>query len=208
MIESVQEATPWVSPLVPTRKTNGTLRLCVDYRRLNIAIIRERHMLPTLEEITAKLEGAKVFSVLDAESGFHQIPLAMDSRSYTTFTSHCGLYQNLNDSHSVSAVPQRSFNAWSVTSCTAQRESDDLYRQHSCIRHVSGRARQEDGIGIAGLEQRQFEAQLSKVPALTDSSQISGPLANWPRNRTRRRQVEGHLGDALSHLSHRFAAFP
>ena len=93
VIESVQEATPWVSPLVPTRKANGTIKLCVDYRRLNKAIIRQWHMLPTLEEITAKLEGAKVFSVLDAESGFHQIPLAMDSCPYTTFTSHCGLYR-------------------------------------------------------------------------------------------------------------------
>ena len=47
VIESVQEATPWVSLLVSTGKANGTLRLCVDYRRLNKAIIRERHVLPT-----------------------------------------------------------------------------------------------------------------------------------------------------------------
>ena len=76
VIESVQEATHWVSPLVPVWKSNGTLRLCIDYRRLNQAITWERHMLPTLEEITAKLDGAGMFVVLDAESGFYQIPLS------------------------------------------------------------------------------------------------------------------------------------
>lgn len=93
VVEPVHEATPWVSPLVPVKKANGTLRLCVDYRLLNKAIIRERHMLPTVEEITATLDGATVFSVLDAESGFHQVPLADTSRPYTTFTTHCGLYR-------------------------------------------------------------------------------------------------------------------
>lgn len=89
----MQEATPWVSPLVPVRKANGTLRLRVDYRLLNKSIVRERHALPTLEEITAKLEGAKVFPVLDAESGFHQLPLAKVSQSFTTFSTHCGLFR-------------------------------------------------------------------------------------------------------------------
>ena len=76
VIEPVREfeVTLWVSPLVPVRKCNGTLRLRVDYRLLNKSI-RERHMLPTLDEITAMLEGFSVFSVLDTESRFHQSPL-------------------------------------------------------------------------------------------------------------------------------------
>ena len=69
--EPVRESSAWVSPIVPVRKPNGALRLCVDYRKLNKHVIRERHMLPTVEEIAAQLEGAKVFSVLDAESDFH-----------------------------------------------------------------------------------------------------------------------------------------
>ena len=50
-------------------------------------------MLPTVEEVAARLEGAKVFSVLDAESGFHQILLDKSSRSLTTFATHDGLYR-------------------------------------------------------------------------------------------------------------------
>ena len=70
IIEPVQEATSWVSPLVPVRKANGTLRQCVDYRLLNKSIVRERHKMPTVDEIPAMLDGAKVFSVLDA-TGCH-----------------------------------------------------------------------------------------------------------------------------------------
>ena len=79
IIEPVKEASPWVSPVVPVRKSNSSLRLCVDYRQLNKSIIRERHCLPTVDEITGELAGAQVFSVLDAESGFHQLVLEEES---------------------------------------------------------------------------------------------------------------------------------
>ena len=50
-------------------------------------------MFFTIDEITAQLEGAQVFSVLDAESGFHQIQLDKASRPLTTFAAHRGLYR-------------------------------------------------------------------------------------------------------------------
>ena len=49
-------------------------------------------MMPTLDEITAMLTGSTVFSVLDAESGFHQLPLSAEFRDLTTFSSDCGLF--------------------------------------------------------------------------------------------------------------------
>eukprot|EP00117_Sycon_ciliatum_P047717 scpid38300/ scgid1508/ len=55
IIEPVKEASGWVSPIVPVRKSNGTLRLCVDYRQLNKSIVRERRSLPTIDEISDKL---------------------------------------------------------------------------------------------------------------------------------------------------------
>ena len=93
IIEPVKQATAWVSPIVPVRKSNGSLGLCVDYRELNKSIIRERHSLPTVDEIMAELAGADMFSVLDAESGFHQLLLSEESRPLTTFTDHCGLFR-------------------------------------------------------------------------------------------------------------------
>lgn len=65
IIEEVTEPTDWCAPMVPVLKTNGKIRICVDLRRLNEAVKRERYILPTLEDIAPKLAGAKVFSKLN-----------------------------------------------------------------------------------------------------------------------------------------------
>ena len=50
IIEKVQEPAPWISPLVVVPKTNGSVRLCLDMCHVNEAVIRERHMIPKLDE--------------------------------------------------------------------------------------------------------------------------------------------------------------
>jgi len=67
--EEVTEPTDWCAPMVPVVKPNGKIRICVDLRKLNEAVKRERYILPTLEDVAPKLPGAKVFSKLDASSG-------------------------------------------------------------------------------------------------------------------------------------------
>ena len=70
------QPTDWCAPMVPVlKKSTGKARICVDLKRLNEAVKREQYILPTTDEITAKLSGATVFSSLDAASGFFQIPL-------------------------------------------------------------------------------------------------------------------------------------
>ena len=91
IIEDADGPTPWVSPLVAVPKSNGDIRVCVDMRRVNEAIIRERHPIPTLEETLHSLNGATVFSKLDLRWGYHQIELSPESRALTTFSTHTGL---------------------------------------------------------------------------------------------------------------------
>ena len=91
IIEDVEGPTPWVSPLVAVPKSNGDVRVCVDMRRANEAVTRERHPIPTLEETLAALNGAAVFSKLDLRWGYHQIELHPESRVLTTFSTHKGL---------------------------------------------------------------------------------------------------------------------
>jgi hypothetical protein len=57
IIEDVDGPTPWVSPLVAVPKSNGDIRVCVDMRRVNEVILRERHPIPTLEETLQDLNG-------------------------------------------------------------------------------------------------------------------------------------------------------
>ena len=73
-------------------KQNDEIRLCVDMRRANEAIIRERYQRPSVDEVLHNLNQSTVFSKLDLRWGYHQLELHPDSRSITTFTTHCGLY--------------------------------------------------------------------------------------------------------------------
>ena len=89
----VGEPTPWVSPIVTPPKKDGSIRLCVDMRRPNKAIKRERHSTPTVDELLTDLNGAKIFSKIDLRAGYHQLELAPESRYITTFATHRGLYR-------------------------------------------------------------------------------------------------------------------
>ena len=68
-------------------KPNGKVRLCLDPRNLNKAIQREHYPMKTVEEVAAELSDAKVFSVLDATSGFWHIKLDEKSSELLTFNS-------------------------------------------------------------------------------------------------------------------------
>ena len=98
IIEKATGPTPWISPLVVIPKKDGDVRLCVDMRMPNRAILRERHPTPTVDDLIHTLNGAKVFSKLDLRSGYHQLLLNEDSRYITTFQTHKGLhrYRTLN----------------------------------------------------------------------------------------------------------------
>ncbi|KAK3740907.1 hypothetical protein QZH41_000160 [Actinostola sp. cb2023] len=107
IIEEVPKGpTGWVSPLVVAPKPDGDIRVCVDMRRANEAIERERHPIPTIEEILYDLNGATVFSKLDLKWGFHQIELDEVSRHITTFVTHRGLYQYKRLMFGVTSAPE------------------------------------------------------------------------------------------------------
>ena len=79
--------------VVGVPKSGGDIRLCIDMRRANEAILRERHPIPTVDEILQSLKGSKVFSKLDLKWGYHQLELTPESREITTFVTHCGLFR-------------------------------------------------------------------------------------------------------------------
>ena len=86
IIEKVDSATDWISPIVISpKKDSNEVRICVDMVEANRAIKRTRHVIPTVEELRYDLNGAKVFSKLDLTNGFHQLELDEASRSITTF---------------------------------------------------------------------------------------------------------------------------
>jgi hypothetical protein len=95
IIEKVTGPTEWVSRIVtpPKPKKPSEIRICVDMREANKAVIRTRHVTPTIDELVADLHGATVFSKIDLRSGYHQLELDPGSRDITTFSTHSGLYR-------------------------------------------------------------------------------------------------------------------
>ena len=87
------EPTRWVNSLVYKRKENGRLRLCLDPKDLNTAILREHHAIPTLEEILPNLHKAKFFSIVDAKCGYWNVVLDEESGYLATFNSPFGRYR-------------------------------------------------------------------------------------------------------------------
>lgn len=93
IIERVTEPSAWVSPLVPVLKDSGEVRLCVDMRRANRAVLREKHPLPVIEELLGSINGAVRFSKVDIKDAYHQIEISERSREITTFITKYGLFR-------------------------------------------------------------------------------------------------------------------
>lgn len=87
--EVAREPTPWISPIVvvPKQSDVGAVKMSVDMREPNVAIKRERHVMPIVEDIIGILNGAKYFSKLDLNEGYHQLELDEASRQITTFAT-------------------------------------------------------------------------------------------------------------------------
>ncbi len=92
VIEEITEPTEWCAPMVAVPKKTGQIRICVDLKQLNKAVKREKFVLPTIDDILPKLAHAQVFSLLDAASGFWQLPLDIDCAKLTTFITPFGRY--------------------------------------------------------------------------------------------------------------------
>ena len=100
IIEAVTDPT-----MVPVEKKNKEV-VCVDLKRLNKAVKRERYILPTLEDIAPKLAGAKIFSTLDTSFGFWQIPLEENSRKLTMFITPIGRFCFLRLPFGITSAPE------------------------------------------------------------------------------------------------------
>ena len=96
----------WISPLVCARKKNKQLRLCLDLRTLNEAVVRPHTIIPTAEELLGQIGSQHIFSKLDAKSGFHQLLLSEQSRKLFTFCTPWGVYRYKRLPFGVSAAPE------------------------------------------------------------------------------------------------------
>ncbi|KAL5486484.1 hypothetical protein EMCRGX_G018971 [Ephydatia muelleri] len=84
---------PWSSPIVLAKKKDGTLRFCVDYRKVNTITKRDAYPLPRIDDTLGTLGGSKFFTTMDLASGYWQVEMAPEDRPKTAFSTPEGLYQ-------------------------------------------------------------------------------------------------------------------
>ena len=85
---------PWCNAVVLVRKKDGSLRFCIDFRKLNSLTVKDFHPLPCICETLENLTGVAHYSTFDMNSGFWQVPMDEESKQYTAFTlGSMGLYE-------------------------------------------------------------------------------------------------------------------
>jgi hypothetical protein len=153
VIRKITEPTEWCAPIVPVVKSNNSVRICVDLKRLNKSVLRERYILPTIEDILPDLKDAKVFSTLDASSGFWAIPLEEESQKLTTFITPYGRYCFRRLPFGISSAPEIFMRI-----------------MHELLQDLPGTATYMDDILVYGRTTQEHDERLKKVLATIQKS--------------------------------------
>ena len=156
VISKVDIPSPWCAGMVVVPKKNGDIRICVDFRPLNSSVLREVHPLPKVDETLALLTGARIFSKLDANSGFWQIPLSERSKLLTTFITPYGLYCFNKMPFGISSAPEH-----------FQK------RMSHILEGIEGVVCQIDDILVFGKDQDQHDTRLMAVLKRVQSAGVT-----------------------------------
>ncbi|XP_053686407.1 uncharacterized protein K02A2.6-like [Sabethes cyaneus] len=146
IIEVKSGPATWVSPLVVAKKTNGDIRLCVDLRRVNQAVIRDRHPMPIIDDILMRMGKGKLWSVLDIKDAFFLLELDSETRDVMTFITHRGLYRFKRLPFGLVSAPE-----------IFQRAMDEILADcEGCCWYL-------DDVVVEGSSAEEHDARLNKV---------------------------------------------
>ena len=96
----------WAAPIVPVVKSDGSIRLCGDYKvTVNQVLLPDTYPLPRVDDLFAALSGGKVFTKLDLSHAYLQVPLDDPSKKYTTINTPKGLFQYERLPFGISTAP-------------------------------------------------------------------------------------------------------
>ena len=84
---------PWGAPVPFVKKKDGTLRLCIDFRKLNKVTIKNKYPLPKKFDLFNQLKGERIFLNIDLRSSYHQVRIKEEDISKTTFRTIYGHYE-------------------------------------------------------------------------------------------------------------------
>uniref|UniRef100_A0A8C1RIN6 Gypsy retrotransposon integrase-like protein 1 n=1 Tax=Cyprinus carpio TaxID=7962 RepID=A0A8C1RIN6_CYPCA len=150
----------WASPIVLVPKTDGSVRFCVDYRRVNAVSKFDAYPMPRIDELLDRLGTARFYSTLDLTKGYWQIPLSPMSKEKTAFTTPFGLHQFMTLPFGLFGAP-----------ATFQRLMDRVLRSHAAY----AAAYLDDIIIYSGDWQRHMEHVRAVLGALRRAGLTANP---------------------------------
>jgi hypothetical protein len=80
-------SSPWGAPVLFVQKKDGSQRMCVDYRSLNDVTVKNKYLLPYIEDLFDQRRGARIFSKIDLRSGYHQVKIRPSDILKTDFST-------------------------------------------------------------------------------------------------------------------------
>jgi len=152
----------WAAPVVMARKKDGTLRFCVDYRKLNEITVKDVYPLPRIDDVLDALQGAKYFSGFDMLSGYWQIEIEEEDKAKTGFITIFGLFE-------FNVMPFGLTNA----PATFQRAMDELLKQWKwsfCLVYV------DDVIVFSKTEEEHLEHIEKFLKVVQESQYLIKPI--------------------------------
>lgn len=164
------------SPVTLVGKKDGTKRLCIDFRRINKQIVKDRYPLPIIEHQIDRLQDSVVFSTLDLENGFFHVPIKERSKKYTGFVVKDGQYE-------FNRVPFGLYNSPSVFQRFINVVFRPLEKQGIMLTYL-------DDIVVLGKTNEEAMVNLGKV--LDEASQ-NGLQIKWKKCQFLQRKIK-YLG--------------
>ncbi|GJS09810.1 putative reverse transcriptase domain-containing protein [Tanacetum coccineum] len=86
-------SSPWGAPILFVKKKDGSFRMCIDYRELNKLTVKNRYLLPRIDDLFDQLQGSSIYSKIDLRSGYHQLRVREQDIPKTAFRTRYGHYE-------------------------------------------------------------------------------------------------------------------
>lgn len=90
---AVPSSSPWASPCLLVPKSDGSWRLCTDYRKLNAVTVQDPYPMPRIDDLIEEIGGSRFLTKIDLLKGYYQVPQTEEARATSAFITPDGLYE-------------------------------------------------------------------------------------------------------------------